>query len=318
MAYNDESTEYNHLEELGGSDYEIVDGQPNIKGWDVKNGEGQVIGEVNELLFNPASRKVRYIILDTDANDLALAARKILVPIGVAELHESDDDVIVPYVTKEQLQSLPAYTGEELSADEETAILTAFSRTGTDAVPTAEPGTYHSQEFYNQEHYNPTRIYERRNPNPVTDSDTGAITPLVNDTDSTVTRNDDLTTSNTIPVIEENLNVGKQQVEAGGTRVTTNIVEEPVEKTVNLRNEQVHVERTPVDRPASTSDLDTFKEGQIELTEHAEVPVVSKEARVVEEVTINKSVEEREETIRDTVRNTEVKTERIDPKDNTL
>jgi stress response protein YsnF len=50
----------------------------------------------------------------------------------------------------------------------------------------------------------------------------------------------------------------------------------------------------------------------IELIEHAEVPVVSKEARVVEEISIGKDVKHRDETVKDTVRKTEVDIEEID------
>ena len=42
------------------------------------------------------------------------------------------------------------------------------------------------------------------------------------------------------------------------------------------------------------------------MTEHAEVPVVNKEARVVEEISLGKEVTERDEVVRDTVRKTEV------------
>ena len=48
------------------------------------------------------------------------------------------------------------------------------------------------------------------------------------------------------------------------------------------------------------------------MTEHAEVPVVNKEARVVEEVNLNKEVEERDETVKETVRKTKVDVENID------
>ncbi len=50
------------------------------------------------------------------------------------------------------------------------------------------------------------------------------------------------------------------------------------------------------------------------MTEHAEVPVVTKEARVVEEISLNKEVKETDETIRETIRNTEIEAERIAPK----
>jgi stress response protein YsnF len=53
-----------------------------------------------------------------------------------------------------------------------------------------------------------------------------------------------------------------------------------------------------------------FKDGLIEITEHAEVPVVSKEPRVVEEISINKNVEEHREKVKDTVRRNEVDVEK--------
>lgn len=116
----------------------------------------------------------------------------------------------------------------------------------------------------------------------------------------------------TIPRVEENLEVGKRTVEKGGVRVRSRIVERPVEEHLRLREENVHVERQPVDRPVSGNDIDTFREGEIELTERAEVPVVNKEARVVEEVRVTKEVNERDKAIRDTVRKTDVDVENID------
>lgn len=115
-----------------------------------------------------------------------------------------------------------------------------------------------------------------------------------------------------IPIVEEQLQVGKQTVETGGARIRSRIIERPVEENLRLREENVRVERTPVNRPATEADLNTFREGEIEITEHAEVPVVSKQARVVEEVSIGKEVQERNETIRDTVRGTEVEVERLE------
>ncbi|GEO04015.1 hypothetical protein AAE02nite_16790 [Adhaeribacter aerolatus] len=122
---------------------------------------------------------------------------------------------------------------------------------------------------------------------------------------------DRLDTDRSIPIIEENIQVGKREVETGGVRLRSRIVERPVEEHLRLREERVNVTRNPVDRPASDADLNTFREGTIELTERAEVPVVNKEARVVEEVSLNKEVEERDEVVRDTVRKTEVDVENL-------
>lgn len=113
-------------------------------------------------------------------------------------------------------------------------------------------------------------------------------------------------TNKSIPIIEENIEVGKRMVQTGGVRLRSRIVERPVEEELRLRQEHVYVERNTVDRPASDTDFDTFKEGEVEVTESNEVPVVNKQSRVVEEVSLGKNVEERTETVRETVRKTEV------------
>lgn len=114
---------------------------------------------------------------------------------------------------------------------------------------------------------------------------------------------------NAIPIIEEQLNVGKREVETGRVQLRSKIIEQPVEEHLRLREEHVHVERHAVNRPASEADLAGFKEGEIEIVEHAEVPVVNKEARVVEEVQIEKEIGEREEIVREKLRKTQVNVE---------
>ena len=112
-------------------------------------------------------------------------------------------------------------------------------------------------------------------------------------------------------VVEEDVNIGKRQVEQGGVRVHTHVEEKPVEKQVQLREEKVNVERRPVDRPASAADFQTFKEGTVEVKATVEEPVIEKRARVVEEVVVNKDVQERTQTVRDTVRRKDVEVEQV-------
>ena len=117
--------------------------------------------------------------------------------------------------------------------------------------------------------------------------------------------------STTIPVVEEEISVGKRQVEHGKARIHTHVEERPVEESVRLREEKVIVERHPVNRPATDADLRATEE-TIEVTETVEEPVVSKRARVVEEVTVRKEAHERTETVRDTVRRKDVDVESVD------
>ena len=112
-----------------------------------------------------------------------------------------------------------------------------------------------------------------------------------------------------IPVVEETLRVGKREVSGGRVRVRSYVVETPVEEQVTLRQEHVDVQRRAVDRPVTDADR-LFQDRTIEATETSEEAVIAKEARVTEEVVIRKDAEQRTETVRDTVRRTEVEVER--------
>lgn len=109
-----------------------------------------------------------------------------------------------------------------------------------------------------------------------------------------------------IPIVEEQINVGKRTVERGSVRVRSYVVETPVEEQVRLRDESVVVERRAVDRDVSELPADAFRERTIEVSETDEEAVVQKTARVREEVVIRKESEERAQTVSDTVRRTEV------------
>ncbi len=114
----------------------------------------------------------------------------------------------------------------------------------------------------------------------------------------------------TIQLAEEQLAVGKRLINRGGTRVRRYVVETPVEESVTLHEEKVTLERHPVTdgRPVTNAD---FTDKTIELTETAEEAVVSKTARVVEEVSLGKTATDRTETIRDTIRKEEVEIEQL-------
>jgi uncharacterized protein (TIGR02271 family) len=281
------------LQKLSGSKYDIVDGEPDIRDWDVKDGAGRKIGEVDDLLFDEQSRRVRYLVVDLGDNEFDLDDREVLVPIGIAELHDSDDDVILPGVTAEQLRALPEYDEDRFDTAYETNVRNVFAGVGgatlaTGAAHTSDSGVAHGSDydsdFYNHQHFNDENLYRNRK------------------------RQNE---SEVIPVIKEDLQVGKREVETGGIRLRSRVVEEQVSEDINLRQERVDIERREVDRTATEEDL-RRAEAEIEMREREEVPVVNKEARVVEEISLNKEVTERDETIRGSVRNTEVDIDRKD------
>jgi len=114
-----------------------------------------------------------------------------------------------------------------------------------------------------------------------------------------------------IPVVEEELQVGKRVVRRGGVRIYSHVVSKPVEQQVRLHEEHVNVERRKADRELSPEELGRLKDETIEMTETAEEPVIAKRARVREEVVIGKEGSDRTETVRDNVRHTEVEIEQL-------
>jgi uncharacterized protein (TIGR02271 family) len=119
-----------------------------------------------------------------------------------------------------------------------------------------------------------------------------------------------------VPVVEEALEVGKRRVQGGGVRIIRRVTERPVQEDISLREERVNVERRPVDRDLTSADLENaFTDKTVEVTETSEVPVAAKTAKVVEEVVVNKDVQQRTETVRDSVRRSDVEVERLPGQD---
>ncbi|MBA2744754.1 MAG: PRC-barrel domain-containing protein, partial [Flavisolibacter sp.] len=152
---------HRRLQELGESDFEIVDNHPDIRGWDVKNDQNQKIGEVEELILDAQKKKVRYMVVDLDDNDFDLEDREVLIPIGMAELHKEDDDVVVHNLSAEQLRALPEYDEDHLTPDVERNICMALGR--SDQTTSAQSLDM-DESFYEHEHFNDNNLYRNRLP----------------------------------------------------------------------------------------------------------------------------------------------------------
>lgn len=393
-----------YLLELGHSQYEIVKGEPDIRGWTVTDGQGKTIGEVEDLLFDPQARKVRYLIVDLEDNVLDLEPRDVAVPIGLAELHEEDDEVMLPNVSPTQLQMLPVYDRDTFNPEVENAVHHIFTQSapagaaaGAGEMATSSPE--HTTRDYSHEHFDERNLYRHRKARTVIglfadvsqarravdellsngcsrsnmelavrqsvdpaqgyapdrfehffdslflspeeagryrerELNSNAVVAVHTYSQEQARRAADILdrynpidlgdaagrhyAAGTAPVAGaagaagpagEAMPPGKPQA-ATGTRLRSRIMEHPVEENLRLRRERLRIERVPVNRPATEADLASFQEGTIELTEHAEVPIVSKEARVVEEIHIEKVMDEHEETVRETKRKTDVQ---LDP-----
>lgn len=116
----------------------------------------------------------------------------------------------------------------------------------------------------------------------------------------------------TLQSVKEEVEIGKRRVAKGGVKATLEVSETPVRETVTLRDEAVDVEHRTVDRPLSADEEKAaFDDKTIELTATSEMPEITKEARVVEEVVLSKTASEQEKTVEAVARRTDVKVEPV-------
>lgn len=139
------------------------------------------------------------------------------------------------------------------------------------------------------------------------DRPTGAFGQLGSDQDAKADRSDRTVAEEHIPIVEEELKIGKREVNRGGARVRSYVRETPVHEQVTLRDEHVSVERRPMNETMSAGDLnDAFRDREIDMKETSEEAVIGKEARAREELVVRKTAGEHTESIDDSVRRTEV------------
>ena len=111
------------LEELKDSDPAATAGIPTVADWDAVNTSGAKIGDVDDALFDPAVRKIRYLIVDLEVNELMLDnPYQVPIPIGFARLDDENKQVIISNISEQQLNELPKYVKGALDRDAELYI----------------------------------------------------------------------------------------------------------------------------------------------------------------------------------------------------
>lgn len=138
-------------------DFEVAEGDPDIRGWDVRTADGRRVGKVEDLIVDTGLMKVRYIdaTLDPTVNHTE-SDRHVLIPIGTARLDDDDDDVYLStrIVDPEQL---PSYERGPLTREFEVSLGGQLGRGNADAVPDNADA-----EFYRHELYDESRFFGSR------------------------------------------------------------------------------------------------------------------------------------------------------------
>ncbi|WP_090499304.1 PRC-barrel domain-containing protein [Pedobacter terrae] len=113
---------YSNLEELSKSNYQLTDGEADIKGWPVRNEAGNSVGKVRDLLFDPEQNAIRYVIVELVDMGEDLDEKAVLIPIGLANLGEDKKEVILPDIHLDQFRAMPRYIIGEVTPQMENEI----------------------------------------------------------------------------------------------------------------------------------------------------------------------------------------------------
>lgn len=259
-------------------DFEVADGDPDIRGWDVKSSDGRKLGEVEELLVDLDAMRVRYIEVELDKKELNLREdRRILVPIGTARLDDEHDNVLVSQSSTDLLAA-PQYDRAKFSDDYERSLHGWYGKrggAGTAAATAALTGA----DRYKGDLYDDSKFFGKRR--------TGR------ENQSYLTRS------------EEELAVGKRTAKAGEVNVRKSVETEHVREQVPVKREEVSVERRPA--TASTGREASIGKDEIRVPVMEEEVVTQKRAVPKEEIIVKKHATTDSKTVE-----ADLKKERID------
>ena len=256
-----------------------LDRLSDMRGANVYDSDGEKIGSVEEIFYDEETNQPEWIGIGTGF----FGTKRVLVPVQGASF--DGGEVRVPY-SKDQVKSAPDVDSDEISQDTE-----------------YELGSYYGLGYS-----------ERRSDTGLPEGGTGTATGTYGggSYDAGVTRADspgDVETAGEggyVTRSEEELRVGKREVEAGRVRLRKWVETEPVETDVELRRETVRVEREPINERVSGAEIG---EEEVDVTLRSEEAVVDKEVIGRERIRLDKDVETERETVRDEVRRERVEVE---------
>jgi uncharacterized protein (TIGR02271 family) len=108
-----------------------------------------------------------------------------------------------------------------------------------------------------------------------------------------------------VPLSEEEVKVGKRTVSAGEVNLQKKVSTEQVNVPVELKREDVVIERVPAHETAP-AEKEPFQEERVEVPLSREEPVVEKETRVVGGIRVRKTEGTERETIQESIRREDV------------
>lgn len=247
-------------------DYSDID---DIKNFDVYAEGDEKVGTVTDILVDEQTGRFRYFVVDTG---FWVFGKKVLLPIGRANVDYNDKRIYVYGLTKQQVESLPNFDElDKVDYDYEEQVRGVY-RPGVATSDVTQAGAYDRGSYNYEQEPDLYNISDRNAQN--------------------------------LRLYEERLIANKQRYKAGEVTVGKRVETETAHVSVPIEKERVIIERvTPTDAaPIDPSNAD-FHEGEVvRMDIYEETPDIHKEAFVREEVKVRKVVDTEtvnaEETLR--------------------
>ncbi|MFH7026499.1 MAG: DUF2382 domain-containing protein [Heteroscytonema crispum UTEX LB 1556] len=230
----------------------------DIKNYDVYAQDNEKVGTISDILMDEQTGKLRYFVVDTG---FWIFGKKVLLPIGRADIHYTDKRVDARGLTKEQVENLPNYDQlEEIDYDYEEQVRGVYR--GSVATSGMSQGTTYDHATYNYEQE--PSLYD------ISEGD-----------------------NQTLKLYEERLIANKQRQKTGEVSIGKHVETETARVAVPVEKERVVIERTsPTNLTSQSAPRDAFREGEVARMDiYEETPDIHKEAVVREEVRVKKVVE---------------------------
>lgn len=185
-------------------DFEIADGEPDIRGWDVRTTPDRKIGEVKGLIVDTAAMQVRYMEVKVNKDVLGTDDDQyVLVPIGAARLDDDDDNVFIDRLPTTGLAGAPRFHGN--ITDDNDRRLRDYYATGF------------GKSARHEDLFDQNRFYGKRRPG--------------RENQRVIVRS------------EEELAVGKRRAKAGEVVIDKDVETKHVKEKVPVTREEVTIER---------------------------------------------------------------------------
>src|SRR5919202_3370514 len=143
------------LSELA-DEYEVADGYPDLRGWDVRDALGRSIGYVYDLIVDVGALRVRYLDVELDPQFARSDAdRRVLIPTEVVDLERDRDEAVLRGVEAAEVHSLVPYARRGVVREREAAPPAPPPIVPGD-VPSAPPA---EKEIGGERHFDDSRWF---------------------------------------------------------------------------------------------------------------------------------------------------------------